>query len=270
MISPSPEMGKILLTGSGRDSGTGPGMRTYPDYALVYVLEGHAAYSDANGLELILAAGDVILVFPSLPHRYQQAPNKSWVQIFLTFNGPIFKLWGKSGLLDGRCPIYHVEPVEYWHGRIKSVLNTPGVTGTGPAWMEVCRLQMLLADMLADERARSVSTDDTQWLRKACGLLENPGRGGPDWNRLARQLDCSYENFRKRFRRLAGFSPAQYRARKTIELACRMIQQSRTPAKQIAYRLGFSDEAHFSHRFRQITGKSPRQFRKSLMLPPGD
>lgn len=268
MISSTAEMGRVLMTGSGRDFGTGRGMRSYPDYALVYILDGHAVYVDTNGLERILTAGDIIMVFPSLPHRYEAAPDKSWVQIFLTFNGPVFKLWEKSGLLDPRCPIHHVAPVEYWHERIRSVLNAPGKTGEGPAWLEVCRLQMLLADMLADERSRSVSSDDAQWLHKACELLENPGRRGFDWNRLASQMTCSYESFRKRFRRLAGVSPAQYRAKKTIELACRMIQQSQAPAKQIAYRLGFSDEAHFSHRFRQITGKSPRQFRKSLMLPP--
>ena len=42
------------------------------------------------------------------------------------------------------------------------------------------------------------------------------------------------------------------------------MQEQNLTNKEIAYRLGFCDEFHFSHRFKQIMGKSPQRFRRSI------
>lgn len=44
-------------------------------------------------------------------------------------------------------------------------------------------------------------------------------------------------------------------------LALRMIRDEGLPAKEAAWRLGFSDPASFSRAFKRWTGKSPRDFR---------
>jgi AraC-like DNA-binding protein len=75
----------------------------------------------------------------------------------------------------------------------------------------------------------------------------------------------SAETFRKKFARLAGTPPWRYRMTQVIERACRLVHEGRLTNKEIAERLGFNDEFHFSRRFKQITGRSPREFRKLLM-----
>ena len=54
----------------------------------------------------------------------------------------------------------------------------------------------------------------------------------------------------------------RYRAGRRIETACDLLQYTTMTGAQIAERLGFSDEYHFSKRFKELRGKSPRQFRR--------
>ena len=74
----------------------------------------------------------------------------------------------------------------------------------------------------------------------------------------------SYERFRKVFKERVGMSPGDYRIRRRVELACRLLVQERIPAKQVAYDLGYADEYCFSKQFRKFIGVSPDAFRKGM------
>jgi AraC-like DNA-binding protein len=50
---------------------------------------------------------------------------------------------------------------------------------------------------------------------------------------------------------------------KTIAEAKSLLQNSSIPVKEIAYRLGFAESAHFSNYFRKHTDTSPLTYRKS-------
>ena len=50
--------------------------------------------------------------------------------------------------------------------------------------------------------------------------------------------------------------------------ACAMLQDAQQPISQIAYRLGYSDVANFSHAFRSEAGSSPREYRQRLHKMP--
>jgi transcriptional regulator GlxA family with amidase domain len=81
---------------------------------------------------------------------------------------------------------------------------------------------------------------------------------------LARQLGVSFESFRKGFRAATGKSPARYRSEKRVEAAAQLLASSCLSSKEIAQRLGFADECHFSKRFKQLTGVAPRDFRRRV------
>src|SRR5688500_18686630 len=73
-----------------------PKMRVFGAYATVYVYEGGGYYDDANGLRHAVAAGDLILVFPDLPHCYVPGDG-GWSELFLVFEGAAFDLWTTQG-----------------------------------------------------------------------------------------------------------------------------------------------------------------------------
>jgi AraC-like DNA-binding protein len=85
-----------------------------------------------------------------------------------------------------------------------------------------------------------------------------------DVEAVARKLGMSYAGFRKRFVRLGGVSPAKFQMQSVIERACELIHRRGPTNRELAGRLGFCDEFHFSRRFKQIVGLSPREFRQQI------
>jgi AraC-like DNA-binding protein len=49
-----------------------------------------------------------------------------------------------------------------------------------------------------------------------------------------------------------------------FDLARKLIYEERLSNKELAGKLGFCDEFHFSRRFHQATGQTPSRFRGSL------
>lgn len=59
--------------------------------------------------------------------------------------------------------------------------------------------------------------------------------------------------------------PARLRAEWTVEAGCHLLQYTGMTGAQIAERLGYADEYHFSRRFKQLRGETPTQFRRHLL-----
>ncbi|MCC7145802.1 MAG: helix-turn-helix domain-containing protein [Phycisphaeraceae bacterium] len=231
-------------------------------YAAVLIFDGDGTYEDGLGQKYELGAGDLILIFPDLAHSYLTG-SKGWRELYFVFTGPLFELWERTGLLDRRQPVRRLRPVDHWLRRFESVLGEPGALGWSPPLLEVCRLQMVLAEALS-QKSSGPSAEDVQWITRARAMLEVDFRQSADLPAVARRLDTSYSEFRRRFLRVAGMPPGQYRSMRLMDRAKSLIQQTRLTDKQIAAELGFCDPYHFSRRFKEVTGQSPRQFRRSL------
>jgi AraC-like DNA-binding protein len=129
----------------------------------------------------------------------------------------------------------------------------------------VCRLQSVLADLTAADRAAGIAGHDRQWLTRACQVLERQVAGDKiDPDAIADQTGMSYETFRKRFAKLAGTTPGNYRVRKRIDRACDLLHRPEATICSVAEACGFCDEFHFSKRFKQLVGLSPTEFRRRL------
>ena len=63
-----------------------------------------------------------------------------------------------------------------------------------------------------------------------------------------------------------GKSVTEWITGKTMQEACRLLQNMSVPVKEISYKLGFSETAHFSHFFKKNTGFSPARYRKQALL----
>lgn len=86
-------------------------------------------------------------------------------------------------------------------------------------------------------------------------LGDNPGLSD-----LADQANLSPFHFARLFRQSIGYSPYQYLQQLKIEAAKKRIRSGKGSLTEIAYELGFSDQAHFCNAFRRATGISPRRF----------
>lgn len=268
-------LGRISWSGFNRDPRgqmTGP-MRPYGTYALVYLLDGSGEYRDAKGRRSRVRAGDLILTFPEIPRQYGGRIGSSWHEFYIIFDGPVFDLWRRQGLLDEARPVRTLQPIHYWSRRLEQTVRSAS-QGERSALTEVCTLQDVLAEILELERRAAVHGANRKWLAEAYAILDNMDVSrSPDYGPLTKALGLTYAGFRSRFTRLSGISPGRYLAQVQLRHACRLMESGDLKLRQIAERCGYSDEFHLSRRFKQLMGLTPREFRRRLprpMPPPDD
>lgn len=240
-------------------------MRVLGSYALVYLTEGGGRYQMLGQASHPCRAGDLLVVFPEIPHAYGPEAGGHWSEVYVIFEGEIFDLWRRTGILTPERPVLRLLPVDRYANLLRNISERRG--GGDPARQldQVCRLQSFLALALAKNQRNDGGPEDRIWPGWVAAAVEQMEKSQPvSLEEIARGAGLSYESFRKKFRVVTGISPARYRNRLVIVRARKLIYEERLSNKELADRLGFCDEFHFSRRFREATGHSPSEFRRSL------
>jgi AraC-like DNA-binding protein len=81
---------------------------------------------------------------------------------------------------------------------------------------------------------------------------------------LARAYGTTLHAFSMAFARNTGMSPKAYLKRRLIQEAMQLLLNSDLKIKEVASRLHFSDEFHFSRFFRTANGLAPLQYRRAF------
>ena len=236
-------------------------LRVLDCYGIMYLVKGRGVYRDMAGARPLMA-GDLVLVFPEHPHTYAPPPGEAWDEMFMQFSGPLFQALRDSGAWDIHHPVQHLEPIDYWLGKLMPfVLAIPPMTVAAKT-EEAGRLVHLLTEMWAETVKRREAAPKPKWLSIACHLLDSELGSEIDLQKVAAEAGMSYALFRHQFGRVMGMPPARYRAERRIDVAGDMLIYTRMTCQTIAETLGFSDEFHLSKRFKQFKGVTPRDYRR--------
>ncbi len=79
---------------------------------------------------------------------------------------------------------------------------------------------------------------------------------------LVEQFNLNRTSINDLFRKATGESVISYLIKLRIEASAMMLRDTGIPVKEIGYRVGFEDMAHFSRTFKKMMGLSPNQYRK--------
>ena len=79
---------------------------------------------------------------------------------------------------------------------------------------------------------------------------------------LVEQFNLNRTTINELFRKATGESVISYLIHLRIEASAMMLRDTGIPVKEIGYRVGFEDMAHFSRTFKKIKGLSPNLYRK--------
>lgn len=102
------------------------------------------------------------------------------------------------------------------------------------------------------------------WLGRVVDLLHARFREVPRIPELADEAGVHPVHLARVFRRHHGCTVGEYVRRLRVEHACAELTDPDTSLSALAFRTGFSDQAHFTRRFKEITGLSPGAYRSLL------
>lgn len=255
-------LGRVTVAGTHNPGPGVPQWRTLQVHALVLVLGGSALLEAEGAHPIRVKAGDLFWLFRGIRHRYLPETTASWKEFWLLFEGPGFAAW-EGHLLDAAHPVLPLGNPSFWLSRLQwSLFDTSEQTPLH-AVTRVARLNVVMSEMWQHLHRSKFSAMDRNWMNSAKSALKRSIGNDGTLQQVARSLGCGYDVFRRRFRKLAGISPAQYRHRLKLDTCAELLLYGEYTNKELADRFHFSSEFHFSREFTRHVGLSPRAFFKA-------
>jgi len=81
---------------------------------------------------------------------------------------------------------------------------------------------------------------------------------------VAEAVQMSYFHFSRAFKQSMGVSPNVYMIEQRIERAKKLLSETDLPIAEIALRVGFASQSHFTTTFRRLAWTTPKAFREML------
>jgi AraC family transcriptional regulator len=78
---------------------------------------------------------------------------------------------------------------------------------------------------------------------------------------MAALIPMSQFHFARAFKAATGETPHKYLTQRRIERAKLLLTVTKLPIAEVAYRVGFSNQSHFTAHFRKVTGVTPKDYR---------
>jgi AraC-like DNA-binding protein len=251
---PTP-FGRVLLAGEVSDAEPlvpGP-LHSLPGTVVSLVTDGQGFYRHPDGRVVPIIAPSLTVVLPAELHWYGTRPGRRWSEWFAVVEGPAFELLRQTDRLTWSGP--RSLPSSVRSADLALLLRSapPRSGAEQQVWALAAWLAAALAPTIDDETAR--------WDH-AAKLLSGDLENHLAMRDVAAELDLDYDRFRRVFRERFGRSPFAFRNDRRLEVAATLLRATNLTCREIARRIGFSDEFHLSRRFRGRYGVPPTEYRK--------
>jgi AraC-like DNA-binding protein len=228
-------------------------------HGVVGVSGGSGVFEDVRRGPRPVAAGDCMLLFPSVPHRYG-CPLGHWSTFWIVWGGELASALEGLGLVDPDDPVVRDQDgtVREAFGQLHPLM-VRGDPGACLARLGV--LSAMLTSLYA-QRLRPVSVSSGRELAdRVAAFLDTHYLERIAPHEIARRFAVSHSHLRRLFRAAMGQSVKEYVTNRRLSLAKRLLAEGGRTVKQVAAAAGYDDPCYFMRAFRRQVGVSPGRFR---------
>ena len=125
-------------------------------------------------------------------------------------------------------------------------------------------VRFLLLGERPSGQPRGPATLTRRKLSRVRELIESRLNGDLSLQELAAEVGYSRSHFLRAFHATTGVTPHRYVLNRRIEHARRLLAETNLSIAQVAYRCGFSSQAHLTVAFRKVCGLTPGEYRRFL------
>jgi AraC family transcriptional regulator len=124
-------------------------------------------------------------------------------------------------------------------------------------------MRLLRSEKNMENVARNARTLSGNKMRALSGYVRENIDSDLSVAALAACIDLRPYDFSRRFKVTTGMTPYEYVTRERLEVVKRLLRETNLSIADIAYRSGFSSQAHLAMRFKQVVGITPSRYRSS-------
>jgi AraC family transcriptional regulator len=159
-------------------------------------------------------------------------------------------------ILESPC-LLAAEPLQRIAKRLFAEFRSPDASAS--LAMEALAMEMLV---FASRTRAASATGEPAWMRQLRTTLHDRFAESLSMTQLAELAGVHESHLARAFHRHHGCTVGDYTRQLRLDAASRLLSGSEMPLAEIAYEVGFCDQAHFSRAFRSAYGATPSTYRK--------
>jgi AraC family transcriptional regulator, arabinose operon regulatory protein len=236
-------------------------LRGVPQAIAIYCVGGEG-WAELAGCRHVIARDRLLIVPPGCAHSYGAGAKRPWSIYWCHAGGRnVPHLLEAMGISPQR-PVIQVADSAGQVPLIDEALSALE-RGFTQVSLLVASLAMghFFGRILADPGGGAVGVDRDQRIEQIIEFMRQSVGTAVHVRELSAMARLSPSHFAAMFKHRTGYAPLDFFARLKMREACRLLDTTTLPIKQIAARLGYDDPLYFSRAFKKIVAMAPRGYR---------
>lgn len=236
--------------------------RTLQEFAIVYIVRGQGQL-EVNGTGYRLKSGSAFFLFPGIRHWYAPDSHTGWDEYWVGFNGKeVERLYGEKFFTPDK-PLFQVGIHQSLIQLFNEVIELSKSEAPSYQFNIGSTILKMISSIISMEQKHNQPEESDLLVEKAKALFAGNIQNSITVEEVAAELGLNQSRFGKLFKNYTGLTPYQYFLHMRVNRAKELLETTDCSIKELAYKLHFNDQYHFSKLFKQKTGMSPTLWLKS-------
>lgn len=245
--------------------------RTLPEYQLIYVTRGEGEFESERSDRHAISAGDVVLLFPDVWHRYRPTARRGWDAYWIGLNGDFLRRLQQREYIAPERPILHpgvdeafLHPFLTILDRVRAPrIDNPLLLAAGA--MEI--LGRLLASHVEPGEAAPRTPADARMaedriVAQAIRFIWNHSHRPMTVEDVVGSVPLARRTLERRFQEVLGRTIHDEITFCRVERVKSFLAETSLPMKRIASATGFPSTQQMTKVFHRLEGSTPAVYRR--------